>query len=84
MAAAANTRINQAVFQGFPTLRTDRLYLRALEEEDAPALFAIRSDARVMEFLDRDTRSSAVSYAGMPKSRNGCHDVNKVVHQEQT
>ena len=68
MAAAANTRINEEVFQGFPTLRTERLHLRALEEEDAPALFAIRSDARVMEFLDQDSLSSAVSCADMLKN----------------
>lgn len=32
----------------FPTLRTERLVLRAITAEDAPALFRIRSDAQIM------------------------------------
>jgi len=56
------------------TLRTDRLLLRPLREADAPAIFAIRSDPKVMryassaplatlesasEFIARDTASIA-------------------------
>jgi [ribosomal protein S5]-alanine N-acetyltransferase len=37
----------------FPTLTTERLVLRALRETDAPALFAIRTDERVMQFIGR-------------------------------
>ncbi len=37
----------------FPTLTTDRLVLRALVAADAPALFTIRADERVMQFIGR-------------------------------
>ena len=37
----------------FPTLTTERLVLRALVPTDAPALFAIRADERVMQFIGR-------------------------------
>jgi RimJ/RimL family protein N-acetyltransferase len=38
-----------------PILKTDRLILRPQEEADAPALFAILSDARAMRFWNRST-----------------------------
>lgn len=37
----------------FPVLRTERLVLRELEGEDAPALFAMRCDERVMRHIPR-------------------------------
>lgn len=40
-------------FSPFPVLATDRLLLRIISHEDAEPLFALRSDERVMQFLDR-------------------------------
>ena len=40
-------------FTPFPVLNTDRLFLRSINHEDAEAIFSIRSDSRVMEYLDR-------------------------------
>ncbi len=37
----------------FPTLETERLHLRELRAEDAPAIFAMRSDERVMQHIGR-------------------------------
>lgn len=37
----------------FPTLRTERLLLRELVRTDAPALFTMRQDPRVMEHIPR-------------------------------
>ena len=37
----------------FPTLHTERLILRAITAEDAPALFRIRSDTRIMKHIGR-------------------------------
>ena len=39
-------------FQSFPVLTTPRLRLREIQEEDKAGLFKLRSDSRVMEFLD--------------------------------
>lgn len=40
-------------FTPFPELKTERLVLRRILMEDAQALFEMRSDERVMQFLDR-------------------------------
>ena len=40
-------------FSEFPVLRTSRLSLREMTSADAPALFRMRSDARVMEHIGR-------------------------------
>lgn len=38
----------------FPTLETDRLVLREIVADDAPALFAIHSDAIAMRWFGTD------------------------------
>jgi ribosomal-protein-alanine N-acetyltransferase len=40
-------------FSPFPVLRTPRLLLRAIVPADAPALFVLRSDPRVMQHIGR-------------------------------
>lgn len=40
-------------FSEFPVLRTQRLLLREMTPADAPALFGMRSDPRVMEHIGR-------------------------------
>lgn len=40
-------------FSPFPEIKTERLQLRRILMEDAQALFEMRSDERVMQFLDR-------------------------------
>lgn len=49
-----NTRLNFAVFDEFPTLETEHLKLRAFDLSDTSALFAIRSNPTVMEYMDTD------------------------------
>jgi ribosomal-protein-alanine N-acetyltransferase len=41
-----------AVFESFPALETERLTLRAIQQEDAPEIFAIFSDVEVMRYYD--------------------------------
>ena len=45
-------------FSPFPELKTERLVLRRILMEDAQALFEMRSDERVMQFLDRPRAKS--------------------------
>lgn len=45
-------------FSVFPDLRTDRLVLREVTAADAPALFALRTDERVMRHLARPRAST--------------------------
>lgn len=45
-------------FTPFPTLHTARLTLRPLRRADAPALFAMRSDPQVMQYIPRPLATS--------------------------
>jgi ribosomal-protein-alanine N-acetyltransferase len=40
-------------FSPFPELETARLYLKQMTPGDAPALFELRSNPRVMQYIDR-------------------------------
>ncbi len=40
-------------FSPFPFLHTERLFLRRLSDADAPPLFRLRSDPKVMQFVGR-------------------------------
>jgi ribosomal-protein-alanine N-acetyltransferase len=40
-------------FTPFPTLTTDRLILRKITLEDAPELFFMRTDDRIMKYIER-------------------------------
>ncbi len=53
-----NTKINDNIFDTFPNLETERLLLREFVKGDAEELFKIRSDERVMKYLDRDPHKS--------------------------
>jgi len=45
-------------FSPFPTLTTERLHVRSLTENDAEALFFLRSDDRVMRYIERPRAKS--------------------------
>lgn len=50
--------IQEQHFQVFPILETERLILRAFTDEDAAGVYALRSDPRVMKYLDRELHAS--------------------------
>lgn len=45
-------------FHPFPVIETERLILRATTQGNAPDLFRLRSDERVMEYIDRPRPAS--------------------------
>lgn len=47
-----NTKINDAVFEDFPTLKSARLVFRAFELSDSQAFFELRSNPEVMKYMD--------------------------------
>lgn len=49
-----NIKINDNIFDNFPNLETKRLYLTEFVKSDAEELFKMRSDDRVLKYLDRD------------------------------
>jgi ribosomal-protein-alanine N-acetyltransferase len=52
-------------FTSFPSLRTDRLLLREITPDDAPALFALRSDPRVMRYIGKPPQKEAAEALAM-------------------
>ncbi|MEH6937320.1 GNAT family N-acetyltransferase [Bacillus sp. JJ664] len=50
--------MNDIQFSPFPNLSTNRLILRQMKNEDKEAIFALRSDKNVSEFIDRPIASS--------------------------
>ena len=50
---AQNLSLNNAHFEVFPTLKTPRLTLRQITLEDAEAIFNMRSNARIGQFIAR-------------------------------
>ena len=55
--------LNLAVFDQFPVLKTDRLTLRNLSLEDAEAIFQMRANQRVNQFIARPTMTEVQSAA---------------------
>jgi len=53
-----NTKINHLVFNSFPILETERLVLRDFSYSDTHDLFLIRSNPRIMEFMDSHLHQS--------------------------
>jgi [ribosomal protein S5]-alanine N-acetyltransferase len=47
-----NTKINPVVFIDFPVLETERLTLREFKLDDTSDFFAIRSNPKVMQYMD--------------------------------
>lgn len=45
-------------FTSFPVLETERILLRRIEETDAEEIFRMRSDDRIMQFIDRPKAKS--------------------------
>jgi len=48
-------KLNLKVFDSFPELKTDRLLLREINEDDGNAIFKMRSNGRVNRFIPRPT-----------------------------
>lgn len=53
-----NLKIDETVFDKFPTLESGRLIFRNLINDDAKDLYEMRSDDSVMEFMDTESFKS--------------------------
>ncbi len=47
-----NIKINDAVFDSFPNLESARLVFKQFEERDSQAMFELRSNPKVMRYMD--------------------------------
>ena len=49
-----NLQMLETNFTPFPEINTERLLLRKITKDDAPAILKLRSDERVMQYIDRE------------------------------
>lgn len=66
--------LNQSVFERFPILKTPRLTLRDLTLEDAEAIFRMRANQRVNQFIARPTMLDAESAAQLVQRTRDAYD----------
>src|SRR5437762_7213959 len=81
-----NYEINNKVFDSFPDLETGRLLLRSFTKEDAEDFFQIRSNVKVMEYLDSNIHKSVSDTESMiEKIHNSFSDktgINWVIEEK--
>jgi ribosomal-protein-alanine N-acetyltransferase len=66
-------------FTPYPTLNTERLLLRRLTSADAPAIFALRTDPRVMQYIPRPLPASLADAAAFIEKGNEATDRNEML-----
>jgi ribosomal-protein-alanine N-acetyltransferase len=83
-----NLKINDNVFNLFPKLETERLLLIEFVKSDAAELFKIRSDERVLKYLDRDphktVEESELMIEGIIKSFINKEGINWIIRKKST
>ena len=63
-----NFKINDNVFNQFPVIETKNLILDNFKITDSEDIFKIRSDNRVMKYLDRDNHKTVEESVKMVKT----------------
>ncbi len=66
-------------FLPFPEIKTDRLLLRKLQQEDAAALLFLRSDETVMQYIDRAKTKSVEEAAAFIQKINAAVDAHESI-----
>ena len=67
-------------FDPFPILMTERLTLRHVDENDVNEIFFLRSDKKVLQFLDRKPAESAEDAMDFIKKINNLEKNNEAVN----
>jgi [ribosomal protein S5]-alanine N-acetyltransferase len=83
-----NFKINDDVFNVFPKLETKRLLLMEFVKNDSEELFKMRTDERVLKYLDRDPHKSVTEselmIEGMIKTYNSKEGINWIIRNKET
>lgn len=83
-----NLAVNESVFDAFPRMESERLCLREFQLSDAEALFQLRSDDRVMQFMDTYSHKSIDDAVSMIKNNiesfNDKTGINWVIEDKST
>jgi ribosomal-protein-alanine N-acetyltransferase len=59
-------------FNPFPILTTQRLVLRQITIKDAAALYALRSNEKVMQYIDKPLAKSLADAVELIEKNDGC------------
>jgi ribosomal-protein-alanine N-acetyltransferase len=65
-----NLQINNKIFSKFPNLESEKLIFRRLVKQDSPDFFKIRSNEKVMEFMDNICLKSVDQAKSLIKTYN--------------
>ena len=83
-----NYKINDNVFSVFPKLETERLLLVEFVKNDSEDLFKMRSDERVLKYLDRDSHKSVeeseLMIEEMIRSYSNKEGINWIIRKKDT
>lgn len=71
--------MSPATFTPFPGLQTERLLLRKLNTEDAAAMFFLRSDPRVLQYIGKEPMATQEEAAAFIETINGNIDTGTSV-----
>ena len=66
-------------FSPFPEIKTNRLLLRRMTNDDAPQLLFLRSDDRVMQYIGREKTKTVEEAAGFIEKINASVDNNEAI-----
>ncbi len=69
----------QPDFNPFPELKTERLLLRRITEADAAAVFFLRSDKKILEFIGKEAAVSITEAENFIRNINHDTDANEVI-----
>lgn len=83
-----NYKINDIVFTVFPKLETERLLLTEFVKSDSVELFKMRSDEKVLKYLDRDPHKSVeeseLMISVMIEAYNNKEGINWIIRKKDT
>ena len=66
-------------FFPFPEIKTERLFLRRMTDADAPEIQFLRSDDRVMKYIDREKTKTVEEAREFIQKVNGNIDNNESI-----
>ncbi len=66
-------------FSPFPEIKTKRLLLRRMTDADAPELFFLRSNEKVMQFIGREKATSVEEVVALIQKINTAADTNESI-----
>jgi ribosomal-protein-alanine N-acetyltransferase len=75
-----SVKINESIFNTFPELESERLFFRRVEKKNASDIFLIRSNKKVLEYMDSDEHQTIDGAEKLIKKNRELFDNKKRIH----